>query len=160
MGRENPGIAAGSGCSAAHLAPAVGFFRNLDAGGLQVQLYARGPAGVQNYRGLQHRIEVPLSTALWESDTFKVWGAFFLLIFACFEQISRMYKATCTLILHWIPRVWPYKAATSNDEPARRAIVSDRIPAAGSEPHDASSATEAFHQIERLQEAKPKKTNI
>src|SRR3989441_8947287 len=37
MEPERPGIAAGSGCSAAHLAPAVGFFRNIDTGGLQVR---------------------------------------------------------------------------------------------------------------------------
>ena len=115
MEPERPGIAAVSACSAAHLVPAVGFFRNIDTGGLQVQLYARGPAGVQNYRGLQHRIEVPLSTALWESDTVKVCGAFFLLIFACFEQLSRVYKSTRTLILHWISMFWPAKAATSNE---------------------------------------------
>jgi len=153
-------IAAAPGCSAAQLVPAVGFFQILDAGGLQVQLYARGPAGVQNYRGPQHRIEVPLSTALWESDTVKVWGAFFLLIFACLEQVSRVCKSTWTRILHSITKRSPDKAATSDAEPAPRAIVSDRTPAAGGETAVRSSAAEAFHEIERLQQTNPKKTNI
>ena len=103
---------------------------------------------------------MPLSTALWESDTVKVWGAFFLLIFACLEQVSRVCKSTWTRILHSITKRSPDKAATSDAEPAPRAIVSDRASAAGGETAVRSSAAEAFHEIERLQQTNPKKTNI
>src|SRR5262249_27813024 len=53
-------------CSPEEAIPAVGFFRTGD--GLRVQLYARGPAAVQNYRGPVRRIDVPESTAAWQSD--------------------------------------------------------------------------------------------
>jgi len=152
------GASPASDCSAARPVPAVGFFRTLSEGGLQVQLYAQGPAGLQTYRGPQHLIEVPLSTALWESDTAKLWGAFFLLIFACFEQVAQAYLFT----YRFLEDIWSRAGRKlRGGRPGTRsaAVAPDQPRVNGSKPAEAVGATERYHLYENVKPADRKKTN-
>jgi len=152
-----PGTSPASGCSAEQLAPAIGFIRTLSEGELQVQMYARGPASLQNYRGPQHLVEVPLSTALWESDTVKLWGAFFLLLFACLEQITQVIRETYNLLRKgWdkvINRVPPVHPETQGSGVAR-----EHAPIGGSKPAEPASAIERYHLLEHVKPPDRKKT--
>jgi hypothetical protein len=137
-------------CSAEQLTPAVGFFRTLKDGGLQVQLYARGPASVQNYRGPNRRIEVPLSTALWQSDTVKVLGVFFLLVYACFDRALGVCKFTYRL-LGLIAKT-PLEFVRDRLKKLRYAVAVDHTGVNASETAEPSDAAEASLNIDRVEQ--------
>jgi len=61
-------------CPSRDASPATGFVRAAPEGGLKVQLYARGPVGVQAFSAAkQQQLTVPNSIALWHSERLRIW---------------------------------------------------------------------------------------
>lgn len=75
-------------CPARNAAPAQGFLRTVPSGGLRVQMYARGPVGVQPFSGAdQHVLSVPNSIAAWRSEWLQVGAMLFVLLFGFWKYL-------------------------------------------------------------------------
>ena len=80
-------------CPPPHAAAAQGFVRVDPKGSLKVQLYARGPVGVQAFASAtQQQIVVPNMIAAWRSDAIRVWGSFVLLVVGLWKPVMELLR--------------------------------------------------------------------
>lgn len=95
---DAPAKAAGP-CPDKTAPPALGYFRAAPQGGLKVQLYARGPIGVQAFGAAeQHQIAIPNSTVAWRSDLLKFWGASLGAVLLFWAQVVSLSKVAARVV--------------------------------------------------------------
>ena len=75
-------------CPALDAPPALGFARIRGDGVMQVQLYTRGPVGMQAYAGAgQQQLTVPNYISAWRSEVLRIWGGLLTLVLAFWNQL-------------------------------------------------------------------------
>lgn len=82
-----------TGCPSGEAAPAVGFLRTISSGGLSVQIYARGPVGVQAFSGASQQLfTIPNSMAAWQSEPLRIWAVFIGLLIGFWKHVIEFFE--------------------------------------------------------------------